>query len=121
MLIVLLFVATHVPLLPAPADTQPGVRFVPVDTWIGAQFPGMREAYRTHLAPVVRPRRLPMLALFVVLLVAAVPLFPHRLGTWLAGRVPVLSPAAQGFYRLSLGLALLAALLWVKPPRGCAA
>ena len=64
----LLVVATQVPL--APVDGG----LVPIDTWAGTRFPGIRDFYRARLAGLATPGRLILLALCLGLLVAASPL-----------------------------------------------
>jgi hypothetical protein len=112
----LLLVATQVPLVTVAGDAAGAARLVPLDTWAAGQFPAARDVYRAYLADLVQPKRLPMLALFVALLAAAVFSCPERLGAWLAGRVPALSARSLGLFRLALGLAMLQALRSETPP-----
>jgi hypothetical protein len=111
-----LLVLTQVPLVPASSTAQDGARFVPVDTWLAAQFPAARDVYRQRLAVLFQPRRLPVLALFVALLAASVVSYPRALGAWLAARVPPVSATALGAFRLVFGAAMLLALLRETPP-----
>ena len=85
----LLVVVTQVPL--APGDGG----LVPIDTWAGTRFPGIRDFYRARLAGLATPGRSTLLALCLGLLVAASLSFPHRLGAWLAARMPPLSAPAR--------------------------
>jgi hypothetical protein len=57
-----------------------------------------------------------LLALCLGLVVAASFSFPHRLGAWLAGRIPPLSARGLGLFRITFGLAMLAALRTISPP-----
>ena len=112
----ILLVLTKVPLVPSSATAQGGTRLVPVDTWVAAQFPTVRDVYRQRLAALFQPRRLPVLALFVALLAASVVSYPRALGAWLAARIPPVSATALGAFRLAFGAAMLLALVRETPP-----
>lgn len=105
-------VATVAPLLPAP---PPASGLVPLDTWVGAHVPGVRDVYRQYLARAVEPWRLPALAGFVAMAIGIVGAW-RGLGVWLAARVPRLSPAGLAAFRVVYGLALVAALASVRAP-----
>ena len=105
----LLVVATQVPL--APVDGG----LVPIDTWAGTRFPGIRDFYRARLAGLATPGRSTLLAVCLGLLVAASLSFPHRLGAWLAARIPPLSAPALGWFRITFGLAMLVAWRSISP------
>lgn len=105
-----LFTATRVPLVRLAADGASQARWVPLGAWAATQFPATRDVYRAHFAVFLQPKRLPLVALFAALVMAAVRSFPRSLGLWLAERMPPLSARALGAYRLALGLGLFAAL-----------
>ena len=107
----LLLVATQVPLAPAGDG-----RLIPLDTWAGSQFPDARDFYRARLSALATPGRSILLGLCLGVLVAAALSFPHRLGAWLAGRIPELSASALGWFRLAFGLAMLVAWRSISPP-----
>ncbi len=112
--VLLLLVATQVPLV--PLDEGGAARVVPLDTWAAARFPAARDVYRTHFSTLTQPRRRPVVALFVGVLAAAALSFPRRLGEWLAARIPPLSASGLGVYRFALGSAMFAALRAGGPP-----
>ena len=105
-----LFTATQVPLVRLAADNASQARWVPLDTWAATQFPATRDVYRAYFAVFLQPKRLPLIALFAALVMAAVLSFPRSLGVWLADRMPPLSGRALGAFRMALGLGLFAAV-----------
>ena len=109
--VALLVAATQIPLAPG---VDGGL--VPIDTWAGTRFPGVRDFYRARLAGLATPGRSILLALCLGLLVAASLSFPHRLGAWLATRIPPMSAPALGWFRAVFGLAMLAAWRSISPP-----
>jgi hypothetical protein len=111
-----LLVLTQVPLVPTDGPASGSTRLVPVDTWAGEQFPAVRDVYRHHLAILVSPSRLPLLALLVAVLAASAASYPRVLGTWLAARVPPLSAFALGMFRFAFGAAMLLAVIRETPP-----
>jgi hypothetical protein len=106
-----LVVATQVPLISTGAGDA-----VPLDTWAATRFPDARDFYRARLAGVATPGRSALLAICLGVVVAASLSFPDRLGAWLAGRIPPLSARGLGLFRITFGVAMLAAWRTISPP-----
>jgi hypothetical protein len=110
-----LAIVTAVPIVPTTLGGD-GIRLVPLDTWLGGHFPGLRDFYRARLAVAASPSHLTLVLLSIALVAAAALSFPRPLGEWLAQRVPPLSAEALGAYRAVLGLAMFAAWRTIAPP-----